>query len=60
MALKMQEIIKDIKSPDGEPVRMRMGISTGPVTAGVIGVKKFIYEPVGRYREYCEPYGITR
>ena len=44
MALKMQEIIKDIKSPDGQPVHMRMGISTGPVTAGVIGVKKFIYD----------------
>jgi adenylate cyclase len=44
MALKMQEIIRDIKSPDGQPVRMRIGISTGPVTAGVIGVKKFIYD----------------
>lgn len=44
MAIKIQEVIKEIKSPDGEPVRMRIGISTGPVTAGVIGVKKFIYD----------------
>lgn len=44
MALKMQETIAQIKSPDGEPLRMRIGINTGPVTAGVIGVKKFIYD----------------
>jgi class 3 adenylate cyclase len=44
MALKMQEVIRDIKSPDGKPVRVRIGISTGPVTAGVIGAKKFIYD----------------
>jgi len=44
MALKMQEAIQDIKSPGGGPLLMRTGISTGPVTAGVIGVKKFIYD----------------
>ncbi|WP_162055904.1 adenylate/guanylate cyclase domain-containing protein [Pontibacter pamirensis] len=44
MAIKIQEVIQEIKSPDGEPLRMRVGISTGPVTAGVIGVKKFIYD----------------
>ncbi|MDQ3842826.1 MAG: adenylate/guanylate cyclase domain-containing protein, partial [Bacteroidota bacterium] len=44
MALKIQQVIKEIKTPGGEPVRMRIGISTGPVTAGVIGAKKFIYD----------------
>jgi class 3 adenylate cyclase len=44
MALKMQESIQDIVTPGGTPLRMRIGISTGPVTAGVIGVKKFIYD----------------
>jgi len=44
MALDMQETIVHIKTPSGEPLRMRMGISTGPVTAGVIGAKKFIYD----------------
>ena len=44
MALKMQEVIKEIKDPNGKPLQMRIGISTGPVTAGVIGVKKFIYD----------------
>ena len=44
MALKMQEVVQDIKIPGGEPLHIRIGISTGPVTAGVIGVKKFIYD----------------
>jgi class 3 adenylate cyclase len=44
MAIKMQEVIQEIKSPNGEPVLIRIGISTGPITAGVIGVKKFIYD----------------
>jgi class 3 adenylate cyclase len=44
MALKMQEVVHDIKSPGGTPLRMRIGIHAGPVTAGVIGVKKFIYD----------------
>jgi class 3 adenylate cyclase len=44
MALKMQEVIQNIKGPHGEPLRIRIGIDTGPATAGVIGVKKFIYD----------------
>ncbi|HEY4873947.1 MAG TPA: adenylate/guanylate cyclase domain-containing protein [Puia sp.] len=44
MAIKIQEVIREMKSPVGEQVHMRIGVSTGPVTAGVIGVKKFIYD----------------
>jgi class 3 adenylate cyclase len=44
MAIGMQEIARNIESPDGRPVSIRIGINTGPVTAGVIGVKKFIYD----------------
>jgi adenylate cyclase len=44
MALKMQEAIQPLKTPSGQPVQIRIGISTGPVTAGVIGVKKFTYD----------------
>ena len=29
---------------NGEPVRLRIGINTGPVVAGVIGREKFIYD----------------
>jgi class 3 adenylate cyclase len=44
MALKMQDVVKGMKSPGGEPLHIRIGISTGPVTAGVIGAKKFTYD----------------
>jgi class 3 adenylate cyclase len=44
LALRMQEISRNIRNPLGETIQIRIGICTGPVTAGVIGVKKFIYD----------------
>lgn len=44
MALEMQQEITQFKRPDGKPLRLRIGINTGPVVAGVIGKKKFIYD----------------
>ena len=44
MALDMQEAIADFKTDTGEPFQIRIGINTGPVVAGVIGTKKFIYD----------------
>ncbi|WP_373537530.1 adenylate/guanylate cyclase domain-containing protein [Microcoleus sp.] len=44
MALDMQDAIADFKTDTGEPIQIRIGISTGPVVAGVIGTKKFIYD----------------
>lgn len=44
MALDMQEAISKFQALDGEPFRLRIGINTGPVVAGVIGIKKFIYD----------------
>lgn len=34
----------DLRSVDGNPWRMRIGIHTGPVVAGIIGRKKFTYD----------------
>ena len=44
MALAMQQVISQFKTPTGEVFRLRIGIHTGPVVAGVIGIKKFIYD----------------
>jgi len=44
MALEMQESIKFFAGTDSKPMQIRIGIDTGPVVAGVIGEKKFIYD----------------
>lgn len=44
MALDMQATMVEFNAETGQKFRMRIGIHTGPVTAGVIGVKKFIYD----------------
>jgi urea transport system substrate-binding protein len=44
MALDMQQEITRFKRDNGEPMNLRIGINTGPVVAGVIGMKKFTYD----------------
>ncbi|MCT7974811.1 adenylate/guanylate cyclase domain-containing protein [Laspinema olomoucense] len=44
MALEMQSSIAQFQSRYGSTVQIRIGINTGPVVAGVIGVKKFSYD----------------
>jgi class 3 adenylate cyclase len=44
MALDMQTAIAKFNQETGESISIRMGVSTGPVVAGVIGTKKFIYD----------------
>jgi adenylate cyclase len=44
MAIEMQEVIKTFQRGDGSPFQLRIGINTGPVVAGVIGIKKFSYD----------------
>jgi class 3 adenylate cyclase len=47
MALGMQRITRDFGERFGEPIRVRVGIHSGPVVAGVIGKRKFIYDVWG-------------
>ena len=44
MALEVKEHVKNYKTKDGTEVRFRIGLDCGPVVAGVIGSKKFIYD----------------
>ncbi len=44
MAIDMQREIRRFKRDDGEPFHIRIGINTGPVVAGVIGLNKFTYD----------------
>jgi len=44
MALDMQQAIEQFKTQHGESFQVRIGINTGPVVAGVIGIKKFSYD----------------
>lgn len=44
MALDMKTQIDRFNREAGQNVQLRVGINTGPVIAGVIGIKKFIYD----------------
>jgi adenylate cyclase len=65
-ALEIQQFLNEMKVEkmrSGEPYfEARVGISTGPVVAGVVGVNKFAYDIWGdtvnvasRVQEACEP-----
>ncbi|MEM8637685.1 MAG: adenylate/guanylate cyclase domain-containing protein [Cyanobacteria bacterium P01_G01_bin.54] len=44
LALEMQTALQDLRWPSGDPIALRIGIHTGVVVAGVIGINKFIYD----------------
>jgi class 3 adenylate cyclase len=47
LALDMQAKIEEYRRRTGAKVEIRIGVGTGPVVAGVIGKKKFIYDMWG-------------
>jgi guanylate cyclase len=44
MALAMRDALEQYNHEFGSTLQIRIGINTGPVVAGVIGLKKFIYD----------------
>ena len=47
MALRMRDAVAALAQRFEEPLDVRIGMNTGPVVAGVIGKKKFIYDVWG-------------
>ncbi|HJU87054.1 MAG TPA: adenylate/guanylate cyclase domain-containing protein [Gemmatimonadota bacterium] len=43
-ALDMRQRIAECRTPEGEPLRLHIGIASGPVVAGVIGRTRFSYD----------------
>ncbi|HWK64107.1 MAG TPA: adenylate/guanylate cyclase domain-containing protein [Rhizobiaceae bacterium] len=46
-ALDMRDIGAALRDPQGRPVRIRIGMASGPVVAGVIGTTKLFYDVWG-------------
>ena len=44
MALEMLTVVSRFTRDTGEPLSLRLGLNSGPLVAGVIGTKKFIYD----------------
>ncbi|MRG57426.1 adenylate/guanylate cyclase domain-containing protein [Phyllobacterium sp. SYP-B3895] len=47
LGIEMLEATSRMRDAHGRPVSIRVGISTGPVVAGVVGMKKFFYDVWG-------------
>lgn len=47
MALDMLKTLATHRTPDDQPLNLRIGLHAGPAVAGVIGRKKFIYDVWG-------------
>ncbi|MGC2655629.1 MAG: adenylate/guanylate cyclase domain-containing protein [Mycobacterium sp.] len=47
LALDMADAVAGLQDPHGRAVRLRMGLASGPVVAGVVGSRRFFYDVWG-------------
>jgi adenylate cyclase len=47
LALELRDAAQELRDPQGRGVPIRIGISSGPVVAGVVGTRKFFYDVWG-------------
>jgi adenylate cyclase len=47
LALAMRDVTERSYSVEGRSLKLRIGVATGPIVAGVVGTKKFIYDVWG-------------
>ena len=47
IALDMQEYVSEMNSRNDQKLAIRIGINSGPLVAGVVGTKKFLYDMWG-------------
>ena len=61
MALAMLEAVETAGRAVGQPLRLRIGLNTGPLIAGVLGTHKFVYDVWGdtvNTAKRMESYGV--
>jgi len=61
MALAMLDAVETASRAVGQPLRLRIGLNTGPLIAGVLGTHKFVYDVWGdtvNTAKRMESYGV--
>lgn len=44
MALEVRDFVERYRTPDGRSLAVRIGVNSGPLVAGVIGKRKFVFD----------------
>lgn len=44
MALEVRDFVERYRTPDGRNLAVRIGVNSGPLVAGVIGKRKFVFD----------------